>query len=123
MKEFTCIVCPRSCRVKVREEDGELAFDGHQCKRGETYAREEYTNPVRILTSTVALSHGPLPLLPVRTARPVPKGMLEKCMEEINSVVVEAPVRVGQVIVRDLASTGVDLVATRSIGRWSQGRC
>ncbi len=117
MKEFTCIVCPRSCRVRVEEQAGELLIEGHQCKRGEAYAREEYTNPLRVLTSTVALSKAPLPLLPVRTAKPVPKGMLKKCMEEINTVVVEAPVRAGQVIVRNLASTGVDLVATRSIGR------
>ena len=68
VKEYTCIVCPMGCPLKVELEDGKvLKVTGNTCPRGEKYAITESTAPRRVLTSTVRVTGGHLPLCPVRT--------------------------------------------------------
>lgn len=111
-KTMTCIVCPLGCQIFVASG----GISGHRCPRGKEWAQKETTNPVRMLTTTVALEEGELELLPVRTESPVPKRMLMDCLRHTKSLRVKAPVKVGQVICADLAGTGVSLRAARSIG-------
>ena len=117
-REIICIVCPTGCRVRVSGPDGgHLEISGNECKRGEEYALKEITDPRRTLITTVQIDHGSLRRLPVRTNREIPKQSIFPCMEVINRVRVEAPVRIGQVLVADILGTGADVVATRSMGR------
>jgi CxxC motif-containing protein len=117
-KEIICILCPLGCKMKVKEkpdQPGELAVRGIQCKEGKKYAYEEFTNPTRTLTSTVAIHNAPLPRLPVKTSRALPQELLYRAMEEIAKVEVNGPVRMGDVIIENLLDSGIDLVATRSL--------
>ena len=90
-RNLTCIVCPMGCLLTVTEDADGLHVSGNTCPRGEKYAVQEVTLPTRVITSSVKLTGGALPLCPVKTA---------------------APVRIGQILVDDLAGTGVALVAT-----------
>jgi CxxC motif-containing protein len=110
-----CIVCPEGCELVVQESDGGLVFPARACKRGREYARQELTDPRRILTTTIRVSHGALPMLPVKTAGPIPKGTLMDAMDFIAKLDVEAPVAMGQVICPDVANTGTALVACRNV--------
>jgi CxxC motif-containing protein len=112
-----CIVCPEGCELAVAEKDGELAFSGRACKKGREYARREITDPQRLLTSTVRLRGGAVPMLPVKTASPVPKGRLMEVMERIATIEADAPVRLGEVIAADVTGTGIALVACRTVGK------
>ncbi len=117
-KEMVCIVCPLSCKVKVESNPGvteELIVEGHQCKRGKVYAIEEFTNPTRMVTSTVVIYNASLPRLPVKTSKPIPKGLIFPCIKEIERVSVNGPVKMGDVIIKDLLGTDIDLVASRSM--------
>ena len=117
-REIICIVCPAGCRIRVRgENQKQLAISGNECKQGEEYALKEIIDPRRTLITTVQIDHGTLRRLPVRTSREIPKQSIFPCMEVINRVRVEAPVRIGQMIVADILGTGADVVATRSMGR------
>lgn len=111
-KTLTCIVCPMGCQISVTE--GETT--GYSCPRGKKWAEQEVARPMRTLTTTVLLIGGEYPLLPVRTQLPVPKSKLMDCLRHANSLRVEAPVEVGQVICPDLAETGVSLIAARTAG-------
>lgn len=112
---ITCIVCPVGCRITVVGDGGAVAsLEGAQCARGDAYARDEYTLPVRILTSTVRVAGAEPPLAPVRSNRPVPKKSLFDCMADIRRLTLAAPVRAGDVIIRDICGTGADIVATGS---------
>lgn len=114
-----CILCPLGCKMQVSEipgQPGELKVRGIQCKEGKKYAYEEYKNPTRILTSTVAIHNTPLPRLPVKTSKPLPKGLIYKAMEEINRVELNGPVKIGTVVIKNLLDTEIDVVATRSLG-------
>ena len=116
-KELTCITCPRGCRITVvLNENREVeSVSGNTCTRGERYAISECTHPVRMLSSTVRLTHAQQVLLPVATSAPIPKELLFSAMEEIRKICVEAPVERGQILVSDFMGTGVDLVASCSV--------
>jgi CxxC motif-containing protein len=87
----------------------------NQCPRGKAYAIEEMTAPTRMLTSTVVVEGGILKRLPVKTSKPIPKGLLQEVMSILDEVTVKAPVTVGTVLVEDLLGTGASIVATRSM--------
>jgi CxxC motif-containing protein len=117
-QEVTCIACPIGCRLTViRDESVAEGYrvEGAQCKRGVKYGIKEVTNPTRTITSTVAIRGSHLCRLPIKTADAIPKDLNYECMKIINSVEVEAPVKIGQVIVANVLGTGVDIVATRSM--------
>ena len=108
-----CINCPAGCIVNVTLKDGKvLAVTGNNCERGETYARNEVTNPVRIVTSNVKVSGGDKAVISVKTAGAVPKGKIKACVDALKDLVIQAPVEIGDVIVPNVAGTGIDLIAT-----------
>ncbi|WP_066507113.1 DUF1667 domain-containing protein [Abyssisolibacter fermentans] len=117
-KEMICITCPMGCHLTVEDDkssESGYKVSGNICKRGEKYAVEELTNPTRVITSTVKIENGILKRLPVKTDGAIPKDLNFKCMEEINKVVVNAPISVGDVIIENILNTGINLVASRSM--------
>ncbi|WP_456398559.1 DUF1667 domain-containing protein [Mesoaciditoga sp.] len=115
--EMTCIVCPIGCHLKVKvDKDGKfLSVTGNRCPRGAEYAKQEVTNPRRVLPTSVKVKNGELPLVSVRTENAIPKRLIFEAMKVIKSIEVEAPVKRGQVIVENLLDTGVNLIATRTV--------
>lgn len=117
-RELTCIGCPLGCAVAVEiEENGQIAnVTGNTCKRGDDYARKEVTNPTRIVTSTVRVEGGTSDMVSVKTKTDIPKNKIFACMEGLKGVCVKAPVHIGDIIVENIAGTGVDVVATKEAG-------
>ena len=117
IKNLVCIVCPVGCRLTVTtNSDGELVVEGNTCKRGAAYAVKELTCPTRVLPTTVRILNGTLNRLPVRTNEAMPKHLIFEAMKEINNVCIEAPVKMGDIIIENLLDTGVNLIASRTIG-------
>lgn len=112
MKELICIVCPRGCHLSI---DDEMNVTGNTCSRGKEYAINELTCPKRVITSTVVIESSILSRLPVKTSNAIPKDLIFDCMKELDNVRVKAPIEIGEVIIKDILGTGVDVVATRSI--------
>ncbi len=111
-----CIGCPKGCRMEINTEDNEIKqISGYSCAIGKKYAREEFFNPTRILPTTVKVVNGELPLVPVKTSKPIPKEVIFKAMQEIATIEVEAPIEIGQVIRRNFMGLEANLVATRNI--------
>ena len=116
-RDMICVSCPIGCPLHVElDENGKvLSVSGNTCKRGEKYAIDECTNPVRMLTSTIRVNGGKLPVVPVKTAKPIPKDKMFECMKAINNEVVDAPVKLGDVLISDVCDTGVDVIATNEV--------
>ena len=103
------------CALRVEIRGDEIVVRGNTCRQGEKYARAEVTCPVRMVTSTVRLNGGSIARVPVKTSREVPKERILDCMAEIRRAKAGAPVRIGDVLIRDCAGTGVDVIATRDV--------
>jgi len=110
-----CIGCPLGCELTVVEEGDNIEVSGHLCKIGVTYGKEEITSPTRNITTSVKVVGGDIPMLSVKNATPVPKGLIMECVKAVQDVTVQAPISVGDVVLKDAAGTGVDFVATRVI--------
>lgn len=115
-KELICIGCPLGCNLTVEMDGGQVvSVNGNTCKRGDDYARKELTDPRRIVTSTVPVAGGNLPVVSVKTATDIPKNKIRECLCALKGVTLTAPVQIGDVIVENVADTGVDVIATKSI--------
>ena len=116
--ELTCIGCPLGCQIEVMMEDDRiLLVTGNTCPRGEKYARKEVTDPTRIVTSSVQV-YGSIKgerMVPVKTAADIPKGKIMDVIRDLRGVSVPCPVRIGDVLLRNVAGTGVDMVATKDV--------
>jgi len=110
-----CINCPKGCELDVeRTADGTITVTGHTCPRGEAYGRAELENPTRMVTGLVRVAGMRKPL-PVKTKGPVGKGKIADVLFAMHQATVQLPVKIGDVIVADVAGTGVDLVATANM--------
>ena len=97
--DLICIGCPMGCPITVEMENGEVvSVTGNTCPRGDAYARKEVTNPTRIVTSTVRVTGG-----------------IFDCVKALKDVEIPAPVTIGQVVLKDAAGTGVDIIATKNV--------
>ncbi|MCI8296370.1 MAG: DUF1667 domain-containing protein [Lachnospiraceae bacterium] len=115
-RELICIGCPMGCPLTVELEEGQvMSVTGHTCKRGDVYARKEVTNPTRIVTSTVKVEGGNADMVSVKTKEDIPKGKIFDCVRALKDVTVKAPVHIGDVVLADVAGTGVDMVATKAV--------
>ena len=115
-KELICIGCPMGCPLTVEMEgDAVLQVKGNTCPRGDAYGRKEVTNPTRIVTSTVRVTGGTLPMVSCKTRTDVPKGKIFDVVRALKGVEVPAPVSIGQVLLEDAAGTGVAVIATKNV--------
>jgi len=116
IRDLICIGCPMGCQLSVTLENGVVsAVAGNTCKIGDNYARKEVTSPTRIVTSTVAIEGAAHPRVPVKTASDIPKSAIFDVMAAIRCAHVTAPVKVGDIVIPDVAGTGVNVVAARSM--------
>lgn len=112
-RDLTCIICPRGCALHVEQQGDELIVSGNACPKGTQYAIDECTNPVRTITSMVRVSNREDSMVSVKTAAPIPKGNIFDAMKRIRSASVEAPVKIGDVILSDVY--GTQIVATKDV--------
>ena len=115
---LTCINCPMGCELELEIKDGKIHnITGNRCPSGEEYAEEEFYNPTRILTTTIRVNNGILAVVPVKSSKPIPKKYLEKAMMVIAKKEIKAPVKIEEVLIKNILDTGADIVATRSLDK------
>ena len=110
-QNLTCIICPRGCSMEIDLDT--MRVSGNSCPKGERYAVDECTNPVRTVTSSVRVANRENTMASVKTASPVPKKHIFEVMEKIRNTKILAPVKIGDIIVKDVY--GTDIVATKNI--------
>lgn len=115
-RELICIGCPMGCPIVVEMEDGKvLSVTGNTCPRGESYARKEVTNPTRIVTTTVRVDGGKVPMINVKTEQDIPKDKIFECIAALRGVTMKAPIHIGDIVLENVAGTGVNIVAAGNV--------
>jgi len=115
-RDLICVTCPVGCNLKVVLYGDEIVeVHGSRCRRGEDFAHKELTDPRRMLVTTVQVAGGLYPLVPVRSADPLPKALLLPTAELLRRVVLRAPVALHQVVVPDVLGSGVPIITSRAM--------
>ena len=115
-RNLTCIGCPLGCSLSVQIENEQVvSVSGNTCPRGDSYARKEVTNPTRIVTSTVRIAGANGGMVSCKTQEDIPKNMIFDVVNALKEVEVDPPVRIGDVLVENVAGTGVNVVATKNV--------
>ena len=117
-RNLTCIGCPLGCAITVTMDGGNVvSITGNTCKRGSDYAAKEVTHPTRIVTSTVRLTGSATgaAVVSCKTAQDIPKGKIFEIVAALKGVTATAPVHIGDVLLADVAGTGVDIIATKNV--------
>lgn len=128
-RHFHCTTCPSECALTIETCIDEnrvehvLSVQGNRCARGRKFAEQEVIRPMRILATTIVVRGGDEKLLPVRTARPIPRDLHLRAMRDIRHASVTAPVHMGDVVMSDLLGTGVDLVASMNVDAQKLASC
>ncbi|HOJ92751.1 MAG TPA: DUF1667 domain-containing protein [Dictyoglomaceae bacterium] len=118
IKRFVCVQCPIGCKltVEIKDDDNSIIkIEGNRCQRGIAYAEDEIKDPKRIITTSIKVIGGELPLVSVKTDKPIPKKYIKDVMDIIKSKEVKAPVKRGDIIIENILDTNVNIVATRSV--------
>lgn len=116
IKEIICIGCPLGCPLKIKYTPQKVvSVKGNKCNIGLDYAEKECFNPERTLTTTVKVKNGHLPLVSVRTNKPIPKKLIFDAMNLLAKVEVEAPIQIGEKIIENLFGTNANIIATKNI--------
>jgi len=130
MRELTCIVCPIGCPLSIKEEQksedsSSLTVTGNRCRRGAVYAEEEIRAPKRVVTATCGIVFMPeesgsrsltaLRRIPVKTSAPCPKEKIPELLEDIYSIKLRLPVKIGDKLITDWKGSGIDVVAVRNL--------
>lgn len=114
--EIRCIICPTGCVVQVKkDEEGELTYEGYTCKRGLEYAQQEYLAPKRVLTTTIRVDKGFLPMVPVRSNVPILKNRLNEVLDEIAKTIIKAPVKMGDILLENVLGLEANIIASRDL--------
>ena len=111
--EMICIGCPLGCNLTVTIDNDDTKVSGNNCLNGERYAKNEISNPVRIVTSTIDVINGDR--VSCKTKEAISKSKIFDCMKEIRKAKVSAPIKIGDVLIKNVANTGVDVIATKNV--------
>ena len=114
MKELICIVCPKGCHLKV-DEHSDYAVTGNACARGAEYGKNELTNPMRMVTSTVKIEGALHKRCPVKTSVSIPKDKMFEIVKALDNVVLKSTVNCGDVIIKNVAGTNADIISAKSM--------
>jgi CxxC motif-containing protein len=120
-QKYTCIGCPIGCPLQlVHEGDEIMEISGYECNRGAKYAKQEFTDPRRELSTTVEITGARWKRLPVKVTGPVEKGRVLEAARQIHQLKIKAPVKLGQVLIKDFfGEKGIDVIACRSMEQLS----
>ena len=115
IKVIRCIVCPTGCEIHAKQGAKGVEFSGYTCKRGLEYAQQEFYEPKRILTSTIRVDDGFLPLVPIRTDKPILKDKLNEALNVIATKVIKAPVIMGDILIENILGLEANVIASRNL--------
>jgi CxxC motif-containing protein len=117
-KEITCIVCPIGCKIIVKSNKKKVdIIDGHKCKKGIEYATHEALDPRRMLATSVLVNGGKWPLVSVKTSKPISKEKIWDVLTQIKKKRISAPVKSGTIVIKNVAGTDIDVIATKSVNK------
>ena len=104
----------------VSDQNAVESIEGNGCPKGIAYAKSEISDPRRMLSSTIKVRGGIHPVVPVHTRNPIPRKCMFELLDQLKQTELEAPVKMGQIVLTNIRGTGVDVIASRDLPVQSQ---
>lgn len=118
IRQFTCIICPNGCDLEATLDGNNVkSIEGALCDKGKKYVEQELIDPQRTISSSVFVKNGEIPLASVRLSKAVPKDKIFDVMNEIKTIVVDAPVTAGTVLKSNILGLDSDLIVTKNVDK------
>ena len=114
-EKVICVTCPKGCTLIVTRDGETVVNVENGCKRGHEYAKQELTDPRRMVASSVKIKGGIHPLMPVYTSAPFPKPRIPELLAALRKVELHAPVSLDQVVMTDVLGSGINIKASREM--------
>jgi CxxC motif-containing protein len=115
-RHFVCVICPIGCEIDVvHDGDRIISMEWNKCRKSDEFVKQELIEPMRVLTTTVRIQGARWPIIPVRTDKPVPKRLFPLIMSLLRRIKLQAPVGMLDLVVKDVAGTGANVIATRTL--------
>lgn len=105
-----CIMCPMGCPLSITESGGNITVTGNTCPRGKAYGAQEFTAPMRTVTTLIKMNGGGV--ASVKTSAPVPKENMFDVLDFIRTLEVPSDCKIGDVASYNVLGLGADLVIT-----------
>ena len=112
-RNLICIICPRGCALEADINGKDVSITGNACLKGKEYAVNECIRPVRTVTATVRVSNRENTMVSVKTQSPVPKDKMMDVMALLRKTQVNAPVRIGDVVLENVFGTSI--IVTKAV--------
>ena len=85
---------------------------------GKAYGKAEFTNPTRVVTSTVKLkaageNEALDTRIPVKTSNPIPKTKIMDLMKLVDEIELTERPEIGTVLIRDVLGLDSNLIVTK----------
>jgi CxxC motif-containing protein len=124
LREFICIICPNGCGIEAVIDGTTItSLEGALCQRGREYVQQELVNPQRTFSTSVLVEGGVIPLASVRLTRAIPREKIFQVMEEIKKIKLKAPVKMNQVILKNVLDLDSDIIVTKNVDKSIHNSC
>lgn len=122
VKSFLCKECNNKCAISIDiygENKEYMDIKGNECEKGIDQAKKEKENNKDIFTSIVRIKGSDnYNVVPVKSNKPIDKSLWVECSKALSMLHVGAPIKIGDVVCKNLLNTGVDIICTKNIKKY-----
>lgn len=116
IKQMVCSGCNKTCLLEVDKINKNVIISGNSCDNGIIVANKVINNNADIFTSLVRLkSSKTCNVVSVKSTRPIDKCLWIECSKALSRLYVGTPIKIGDIICKNILNTGVDIVCTKNI--------
>jgi CxxC motif-containing protein len=117
MKQTVCNKCEEYCVIDVKTNDEVVEIIGNKCKVGIELSDKYLEASMEVLTTLVRIKGGNIKVVSVKSDRPIEKKLFLKCSRALSRINIGAPIKIGDVVCKNILNLGVDIICTKNVDR------
>lgn len=117
IREVICNKCSKKCILDIDRYEDTVEVKGNLCDIGIKYAKLEIDNKSDIFTTVVRIKGSDYNVVPVKSSKPLDKGLWIECSKVLSRIHVGAPIKMGSIVCKNILNTRVDIICTKSIDK------
>lgn len=117
IKEVICDRCNKMCVLSIDKYEDTIEVSGNQCDEGINCAKVEINNNKSLFTTLVRIKGAKYNVVSVKSSKPLDKKIWIECSKALGRLYVGAPIKIGDIICKNILNTGADIVCTKNVER------